>query len=153
MTVRTIETRLLQAVAIHAATHRDVGFAKELIASVDRTVAFFARAAPFQMCFMTEENVSRDLIHTRPLDVATFFRKRCELLNRRAVGLDSGMARHALRGCNHRHHLPWIGVGMARFAWQLQIAGVDLMTERNRLLGGLFGSLSKCAQNPNQYHG
>src|SRR5437867_9676615 len=84
---------------------------------------------------MAEVDVSGDLVHAYPPDLAGFLRQGRKLLDRRAVGLDRRMAGHAGGGGCDSHNLPRIGIRMTPLALQLQITGVNFVAEWNRLLG------------------
>src|SRR5881396_2406853 len=90
---------------------------------------------------MAEVDVRGDLVHARPPDLAVFFCERRELLHCRTVRLDRRMARHARGGWCDSYHLARVGIRMTPLALQLQVPGVHLVAEGNRLLGGRRGDL------------
>src|SRR5450759_4115846 len=126
---------------IHASAHRQVGLVIKLIALRHAAMAFLARVARFQVCFMAERDVGRDLVYARPSDLPIVFRERRELLNRGTIGLNSGVALHANGRGSYVHHLTRIGIRMTHLAFQLQSSSVYLVAEWNRLLGRACGSL------------
>src|SRR5690349_17268573 len=104
-----------------------------------------ARRPSVQMSAMAEEHIRRNLVDSTPsyrLGVLCGFRN---FLNRGAVRLDGGMALHAYRRRRDAHRLPWVAVGVAHVAFQLQRPDVLLVTEWNRLRRSLRPD-SKCAK-------
>ena len=104
--------------AVHAATHRDIGFLGEHGPLRDWSMTIRTGHRRLGVGAMAKPHVGRNLIHLSPFDLAVVLRKRRQLLDCRTFSLNGGVAFHALRRGYDGHHLARVGTGMTHLALQ-----------------------------------
>ena len=134
MAIRAICACTFGLMAVHTTGHRNLFGAIHLFHLFDLAVTIGARCTFTEMGAMTKKDIGWNFIDAPPFDLTVFFGVGRELLYFRAVGFDIRMALHTGGRSRQAHSLAGIRIFMTRRAFQVLLACVQFMTERNRLL-------------------